>query len=91
MGKWISFSCKKKYFNLFMINILVTSFLNFFLNEIGIKQDKKLSENYNPFLYLLLNYLGQSLFIIAEIIMNKCIFKSKKQIVNHSELSIEYI
>ena len=77
---------------LFLGNYLVYFFLLGTLGNSGIISD--FSNINNILLYLLLFYIGQSLFVFPEIIINKCIFKKKDQkktIRNKSQLSIKYI
>ena len=96
MCKFISCGrCDKKFIFLFLGNYLVFFFLFSALDDSGIVPNKDLPKIKNILLYLLLFYIGQSLFVFPEIIINKCIFKKKDQnktIRNKkSRLSIKYI
>ena len=85
----------KKFIFLIFGNFLVYSFIYFILRNLGIISKNDLPNINNILLYLLLFYIGQSLFVFPEIIINKCIFKKKDQNKtiknNKSLLSIKYI
>ena len=84
----------KKFIFLFFGNFIISNFILSFLIILGIVPNDDFPNNNNILLYLLLFYIGQSLFVFPEIIINKCIFKKKDQIKtirNKSVLSIKYI
>ena len=85
----------KKFFFLFLGNYLVFICLFGVCDYLGFIQNNDSPKNNQILLYLLLFYIGQSLFVFPEIIINKCIFKKKdenKTFKNKkSQLSIKYI
>ena len=82
----------KKFFFLFCGNFLIFLLLYSTLFSLGIISNNDSTENLNILFYLLLFYTGQSLFILPEIIINKCIFKEKnKKVKQKSQIAITYI
>ena len=93
MGKYIT--CRKNYriFLLgFFVNILVSIICFYFLNLLGlVSTDNNSPKNNNTLLFLLLNYIGKSFFVIVEIIINKFVVKKNVKKCPSSALSIKYI
>ena len=84
MNKYIAFGkFNKIYLYIFLAYIILLSLssgISYFLFYTG-----NINNYENPILIIFLIYFGQSLLFIPEIIINKCIFKSKNEVENSNK------